>query len=300
MNKYSSARIGVAGAAGYAGRELLRWLGRHPRAAVVAKAGSEGTSEAMADAQPDFVFLATPPEVSRDWVAGLHAAGSRARVVDLSGAYRFDPEVVYGWPERNAAAIATAKLVSNPGCYATAANLALGPLIQAGVIAPEEIVCDAKSGASGAGKGPRPDLQFCELEGNCKAYHVYQHRHAPEIARHAGVDEATFAFTPHLLPTGRGILATLYVRPATDAAGIAAAYERAYAGAPFVRLRGGELPEMGALAHTNFCDLGWKLRPDGKQAVIVSCLDNLVKGAAGQAIQNFNLMAGFAETEGLA
>src|SRR6185437_3512317 len=103
---------------------------------------------------------------------------------------------------------------------------------------------------------------------------------APEIARHAGVDEATFAFTPHLLPTGRGILATLYVRPATDAAGIAAAYERAYAGAPFVRLRGGELPEMGALAHTNFCDLGWKLRPDGKQAVIVSCLDNLVKGAA--------------------
>src|SRR6185437_3512318 len=106
--------------------------------------------------QPDFVFLATPPEVSRDWVAGLHAAGSRARVVDLSGAYRFDPEVVYGWPERNAAAIATAKLVSNPGCYATAANLALGPLIQAGVIAPEEIVCDAKSGASGAGKGPRP------------------------------------------------------------------------------------------------------------------------------------------------
>jgi len=300
MNKYSKTAVGVAGAGGYAGRELLRWLARHPRATVAAAVGSDGTPEAMAAAQPDFVFLATPPEVSKAWVDGLRAAGSPARVVDLSGAYRFDPVAVYGWPERNAAAIAAAALVSNPGCYATAANLALGPLIESGAIAAEEIICDAKSGASGAGKGLRADLQFCELEGNCKAYHVYQHRHAPEIARHAGVDEATFAFTPHLLPTGRGILATLYVRPTGGEAAMAAAYERAYAHAAFVRLHGGDLPEMSATAHTNFCDLGWKLRPDGKQAVIVSCLDNLVKGAAGQAIQNFNLMAGFAETAGLA
>lgn len=288
----------IAGATGYAGRELARLLARHPGAEVAAALDSSAGVETALKARPDFVFLATPAEVSSAWAAALRAAPAPPRVVDLSGAFRFSDDVVYGWPERHRAAIGGAALVANPGCYATAANLALGPLVEAGVIETGEIICDAKSGASGAGRGLRQDLHFCDLESNCKAYHVYAHRHAPEIARHSGIDAASFAFTPHLLPTSRGILATLYVRlRSTDLAG---AYARAYLGQPFVRLRGEALPELNDVTHTNFCDIGWKVRGDGRQAVIVSCLDNLLKGAAGQAVQNFNLMTGWPEETGLA
>ena len=298
MNNYSKARVAIAGATGYAGRELARLLARHPGARVEAALDSTAGVEAALAADPDFVFLATPAEVSTAWTAALRAAARPPRIVDLSGAFRFDPGVVYGWPERNRAAIRDAALVSNPGCYATAANLALGPLVTAEMIETSDIICDAKSGASGAGRGLRQDLHFCELEANCRAYHVYAHRHAPEIAHHCGLDAATFAFTPHLLPTTRGILATLYVRLRGD--DLAGAYARAYIGHPFVRLRGGELPELNDVNHTNFCDIGWKVRADGRQAVIVSCLDNLLKGAAGQAVQNFNLMTGWPEETGLA
>jgi N-acetyl-gamma-glutamyl-phosphate reductase len=294
MNKYS---IAVAGATGYAGRELLRLLARHPGAAVTAALDSSADPAAAAGA--DFVFLATPPEAARAWVGALRPAGGGGpRIVDLSPAFRADPGAVYGWPEKHRAAIAAAVLVANPGCYATAANAALWPLVAAGAIAADNVICDAKSGASGAGRGLRQDLHFCELEANCKAYHVYEHRHAPEIAAQSGIELATFAFTPHLLPTSRGILATLYVR-LTPGADVAAVYAAAYRDEPFVRLRGASLPELNDVNHTNFCDLGWKLRADGRQAVIVSCLDNLVKGAAGQAVQNFNLLAGWPETTAL-
>jgi len=288
-------RAGVAGAGGYAGRELLRLLGRHPG---VELAAATGAVEEMRRAAPQVVFLATPPEVSVEWVEAL--GGGRApgpRIVDLSQAFRLSPQAVYGWPEKHRQAIRGAGLVANPGCYATAALTALWPLLAAGVIEPGEIICDAKSGASGAGKGLRPDLHFCELESNCKAYQVYTHRHVPEIAAQAGLEAASFAFTPHLLPTTRGILATCYVRLREDKIG--EAYERAYAGHPFVRLRGERLPELNDVAHTNYCDLGWTVRGDGRQAVIVSCLDNLMKGAAGQAVQNFNLMTGWPEETAL-
>lgn len=300
MNIYSTRRVVVAGAGGYAGRELLGLLRRHPGVELAAALGSgAGPADARA-AAPDFVFLATPAEVSAAWVPELAA---HCRIIDLSGAFRFDDAVVYGWPERNRERIRSAALVANPGCYATAANLALGPLLAAGAIAAEEIICDAKSGASGAGRGLRSDLHFVELAANCKAYGVYAHRHAPEIARHAGLEAGSFAFTPHLLPTPRGILATCYVRvrPGAD---LAAVYAAAYDGEPFVRVRGGEagdpLPELNDVHHTNFCDLGWRVRGDGRQATLVSALDNLVKGAAGQALQNFNLMAGWPETTALA
>ncbi len=293
MNKYS---IAVAGATGYAGRELLRLLARHPGARVAAALDSNAAPGAAAGAE--FVFLATPPEAARAWVEALRQAGKPPRVIDLSPAFRADPAAVYGWPEKHRAAIREAALVANPGCYATAANTALWPLVQAGAIAPAEIVCDAKSGASGAGRGLRQDLHFCELEANCKTYHVYEHRHAPAIAAQSGIELASFAFTPHLLPTTRGILATLYVRPAAGA-DLAGLYAAAYGEEPFVRLRGAALPDLNDVNYTNFCDLGWKLRADGRQAVIVSCLDNLVKGAAGQAVQNFNLMAGWPETTAL-
>lgn len=336
MNKYSIAadgarkvKVGVVGATGYAGQELLNRLARHPGVELVAAMSSgksasphpeeaaalavadwapayQGTLTctpasvaAMREAKAEFVFLATPPEVSSAWVEALK---DEVRIVDLSGAYRFRDDVVYGWPEKNRQAIQAAQLVSNPGCYATAALTALWPLIKAGVIEPAGIICDAKSGASGAGKGLRPDLHFTDLETNCKAYSVFTHRHAPEIARHAGMDAAaaeSFIFTPHLLPTTRGILATHYVRlrPAVDAAALASTYAQAYAGEPFVRLRGARLPELRDVNHTNFCDVGWSVR--GPQAVIVSALDNLVKGAAGQALENFNLMTGWPEATAL-
>jgi N-acetyl-gamma-glutamyl-phosphate reductase len=305
MNNYSTDAPGpaplpvaIAGATGYAGRELARLLARHPGARVVAALDSSAGAEAALAAAAAFVFLATPAEVSAAWTGALRAAARPPRIVDLSGAFRFDDGVVYGWPEKNREAIRGAAVVANPGCYATAANLALGPLAAAGVIETGDIVCDAKSGASGAGRGLRQDLHFCELEANCKAYHVYAHRHAPEIVRHCGLDAGTFAFAPHLLPTTRGILATHYVRLRSQ--DLAGAYARAYSGEPFVRLRGGELPELNDVNHTNFCDIGWKIRADGRQAVIVSCLDNLLKGAAGQAVQNFNLMTGWPEETALA
>lgn len=298
MNNYSidggrRQRVAVVGASGYAGRELMRLLGRHPGAAAEAIASGTGAGSA---AGFDFLFLATPAEVSQAWVAA--AGGDSPRIIDLSGAFRQGSEAVYGWPEKNREAIAGARLVANPGCYATAALTALWPLVAAGVAEPGGIICDAKSGASGAGKGLRADLHFCELAANCKAYGVYTHRHAPEIALHGGLELASFAFTPHLLPTPRGILATCYVSLRSQE--LEAAYTRAYAGHPFVRLRGGELPELNEVVHTNYCDLGWVVRGDGRQAVIVSCLDNLLKGAAGQAVQNFNLMAGWPEETGLA
>ncbi|MGH9415816.1 MAG: N-acetyl-gamma-glutamyl-phosphate reductase [Terriglobales bacterium] len=295
MNNYSKTRVRVAGASGYAGRELVRLLRRHPGAALC-ESGAE------------VVLLATPPEASRQAVAALGAGGGpEPRVIDLSDAFRRDAAggAVYGWPEKYRERIRGARLVANPGCYATAALTALWPLLAAALIEPAEIVCDAKSGASGAGKGLRADLHFCELESNCKAYHAYTHRHAPEIAVESGLELETFAFIPHLLPTSRGILATCYVRlrPAAAGAGAAAAlgacYSAAYAGHPFVRLRGERLPELNEVTHTNYCDLGWAIRGDGRQAVIVSCLDNLMKGAAGQAVQNFNLMTGWPEETAL-
>lgn len=297
MNNYSKpAKVGVVGAGGYAGRELLRLLGKHPGARVVAATGALAEMRA---ASPEFVFLATPAEVSLKWVAGLRSGGQPPRIIDLSGALRLnhDGAAVYGWPEKNRETIRGAELVANPGCYATAALIALWPLVASGAIEPDEIICDAKSGASGAGKGLREDLHFCELEANFKAYSVYAHRHAPEIAAHAGLDLASFAFTPHLLPTSRGILVTSYVK--LRKANLGEVYESAYAGHPFVRLRRDRLPELNDVARTNFCDVGWTVRADGRQAVIVSCLDNLVKGAAGQALQNFNLMAGWPEETAL-
>jgi len=198
-------------------------------------------------------------------------------------------------------------MVANPGCYPTATLLAVAPIASAGLLAPgADVIIDAKSGVSGAGKTPSERTHFSEVHGSLGAYGVFAHRHGAEIeqgvadALGAGAAEHAVNFVPHLVPLDRGILSTIYFRvaPGTTEDALAAIYERAYAGATFVRLVGAALPEIKHVAHTNFCDIGWRVDGSGR-AVLVSVIDNLVKGASGQAVQNLNVMLGLDERTGL-
>jgi N-acetyl-gamma-glutamyl-phosphate reductase len=255
-----------------------------------------------------------------DITPGLLDAG--ARVIDLSGAFRLRTpdrykkwykadhtqpallaEAAYGLPEFCRESVAKARLISNPGCYPTAANLAIRPLIDAGLVnVAAGIVCDAKSGVSGAGRKPSLKTSFCEVVENFNAYSVLDHRHVPEVLLNSGIQENDFSFTAHLLPLDRGILETIYFRAAVDttASQIIDTYERFYAGRRFVRLYDpGVLPDLRGVQRTNFCDIGVKFDPATRRAVVVSVIDNLGKGAAGQAIQNMNIAFGLAEETGL-
>jgi N-acetyl-gamma-glutamyl-phosphate reductase len=268
----------------------------------------------------DLVFLATPHEASLELAPALIDSG--LRVVDLSGAFRLKnpgayprwygfehcatqalEHAVYGLAELNAPEIREARLVSNPGCYATSIILALTPLLDEGWIdVPAGIVCDAKSGASGAGRAPGSHLHFSEVNENCRAYSLFTHRHVPEMLQALELDEKDFIFTPHLLPVTRGILSTVYVRLSARRTleEVVSLFRDFYAGAPLVRVYDdGTLPEIQAVAQTNYGDLGFALDNTGTRLVVVSALDNLGKGAAGQAVQNMNLMCGFAEETGL-
>ena len=276
--------------------------------------------DAISSSGAGTAFLATPHEVSAEMAPQLVRAG--LRVIDLSGAFRFrDPETfckwyklpaphasslseaVYGLPEFYANEIAKARLVANPGCYATSVILAVRPLANAGCIAPAStVVCDCKSGATGAGKEPRRDLQFAELDENFKAYNLFSHRHTPEIVEHTRLPESQIVFSTHLLPLARGILSTIYIALSESQSpdSVEAIFRKAYAGRPMVRIwNAGTLPELRHVAHTNFADLGFALDSSGRRLVIVSCLDNLGKGAAGQAVQNFNNLLGVEEQIGL-
>jgi N-acetyl-gamma-glutamyl-phosphate reductase len=260
----------------------------------------------------DVVFLALPDAAAAELAPTLADAG--VRVIDLSGAFRLRdaglrarwyPEtrdlpagVAYGLTERERGAVARAQLVANPGCYPTATLLALAPLVEAGLLLPNaDIVVDAKSGVSGAGKTPSERTHFSEIHGSLAAYGVFNHRHGAEIEQGVG---RTVTFTPHLVPLDRGILSTIYVRvaPGTSEEAIGAVLEQAYAGATFVRLVGPALPEIKHVAHTNFCDIGWRVDASGR-AILVSVIDNLLKGASGQAVQNLNVMLGLDERMGL-
>jgi len=276
--------------------------------------------EAITKSGAGTAFLATPHEASAEIAPKLLQAG--LRVVDLSGAFRFHEkeiferwyklptphaaslsEAVYGLPEFYAQEIAQARIVANPGCYATSVILAVRPLADAGWIAPDStVVCDCKSGATGAGKELRRDLQFSELDENFKAYNLFSHRHTPEITEHTGLQESQVIFSTHLLPLARGILSTIYVmlseRQTPES--VEALFRKAYAGRPMVRIwKAGTLPELQHVAHTNSSDIGFALDASGRRLVIVSCLDNLGKGAAGQAVQNFNHLLGIEEQTGL-
>jgi N-acetyl-gamma-glutamyl-phosphate reductase len=270
-----------------------------------------------------FLFLATPHEQSREMVPEALARG--LRVIDLSGAWRLeDPAnravykfsdkdaaaaartqaaAVYGMPELHRAAIAGAQLVANPGCYSTTIILALKPLIAAGWIdLAHGIVCDAKSGVSGAGKAPTAKTHFMSAADNLSAYGLFGHRHTGELLEQLGIVSDDILFTPHLLPVPRGILATIYFRfrEQHPAAEIEACLRSFYAESPMVRIYpAGHLPQIQHVVRTNFCDIGFQLAADARRCIVVSCLDNLLKGAAGQAVQNLNVMHGWQETEGL-
>lgn len=276
--------------------------------------------EAIVKSGARMAFLATPHEASLDLVPELVSAG--LRVIDLSGAFRFreaetfsrwyklaapDAAVlrsaVYGLPELYSADLADAKLVANPGCYPTSVILGLRPLVDAAwTDAARGVVCDCKSGASGAGKEPKRDTQFVEVNENFRAYNLFTHRHTPEVTEHLGISADRMMFTTHLLPLERGILSTLYVwlnEPRREEE-VEVLFRKFYAERPMVRIwPAGRLPELQHVTRTNFCDIGFALDEAGERLIVVSCLDNLGKGAAGQAVQNFNVMHGHAESAGL-
>jgi N-acetyl-gamma-glutamyl-phosphate reductase len=337
MNNYSFTPVGIVGFRGYSGQEMLRILAHHPHSRPVLlehlekeerprPVGHPGpprmpaTAEAVKSAGLAAVFLATPADVSMQLAPALLDAG--AKVIDLSGAFRLGTaanferwyaqphtrpdllaEAAYGLPEFCRGRIPGARLIANPGCYPTAANLAVKPLIDAGVIAREAgIVCDAKSGVSGAGRKPSLKTSFCEVTENFSTYAILEHRHVPEILRVSGLEEGELSFTAQLIPIDRGILETIYFRAKNiqSAGDIFDIYQKRYTAEPMVRLyEPGSIPDIHSVAHTNFCDLGIQYDSRTGRAVIVAAIDNLGKGAAGQAIQNMNLALGFEETAGL-
>jgi N-acetyl-gamma-glutamyl-phosphate reductase len=339
----------VVGSTGYAGFELARLLARHPHAkkpVLFTRNGEAGTTAKLDELYPhvsgnggyplepfrwetlrakgvNVLFLATPHEVSREWVP--EAVAQSVHVIDLSGAWRLetpeyraiydfqdeDPaladklmaQAVYGIPELHRNELKDAALVANGGCYATSIILALAPLVRAGLVDLNHgVVCDSKSGVSGAGKRPTQKTHFVEVAENLSAYSVFNHRHTGEILEQLGILPEQLIFTPHLLPIPRGIFSTIYVRlnSVMTAEAIEACMRKFYSDSAFVRIfPAGKLPQIQYSLHTNYCDVGFTLAPDGKRLVIISCLDNLVKGAAGQAVQNMNVMFGWNEEEGL-
>lgn len=334
MHSYSSpVKVGIAGATGYAGQELVALLSRHPHVDVVAAMSSSADSAARpmprlarvfnGQLEPldrnklaagvDIAFLAVPEAAAADLGASLVQAG--VKVIDLSGAFRIRNDeqrnrwypathalpagVAYGLVEHYRDDVKRASLVACPGCYPTAALLAVLPLANARLLDTSAgVIVDAKSGISGAGRTPSDRTHFSENHGSVSAYGVLGHRHVAEMEQEIGTE---VTFVPHLVPLDRGILETIYLKtaPGTTAERISDALHAAYDAEPFVRLTGDALPEIKHVAWTNFCDISWRYEPSSRRLVLVSCLDNLVKGAAGQAVQNFNVVCGFDERTAL-
>jgi len=335
-------RVAVVGGTGYTGVELLRLLSGHPEVEVAVVTSREQVGRPVSGlyenlrghcdlnfsepdpgllATCDIVFFATPNGTAMRQVPALIEAGSR--VIDLAADFRLrdtatwadwygEPhlaeeylaEAVYGLPELNREAIAGARLIANPGCYPTAVQLGLMPLLRAGVIDEHSIIADCKSGVSGAGRKAAVPFLFAEMAASFKAYGVTGHRHLPEIRQGlsdiAGRD-VDLTFIPHLVPMIRGIHATIYVDLTDPKADLQKIFETHYCGEAFVDvLPPGSHPETRSVSGSNLCRLAAHRLPDGNKAIILSVIDNLVKGAAGQAVQNMNLLLGLAEETGLA
>ncbi len=353
----TSVRVAVAGASGYTGAELVRLLAQHPGAVLTAVTSEKSAGSPVASVYPhlqgvvtlsfealapealaeraDVLFLALPHTKSMEPVASCLKANKR--VIDLSADYRLrdlrtyetwyqtahtHPELirlsVYGLPELHRAAIAQANLVASPGCYPTAAILQLAPLVANGLIDPNTIVIDAKSGISGAGRSPALPYHFPEAHESLEPYKIGQHRHIPEIEQEltglavrcarasggqAGAPPAgvMVTFTPHLVPMNRGILSTAYarVKGKLNVNELRALYRDYYKGERFVRMLDGAMPNPRHVRGANYCDLAVHADPRAGWVVTVAALDNLIKGAAGQAIQAMNIMLGFPEEMGL-
>jgi N-acetyl-gamma-glutamyl-phosphate reductase len=319
-----SARVGVFGATGYAGREAIRLLKRHPRARVAFTSDIKGdhiAPDAGVEQPAEAYLLALPHGVAATYVARLREKWPSAVVVDFSGDLRLPtPEAyerwyghehkakhllgqaVFGLTEVYRDRIRGARLVSNPGCYATSVMLPLVPLLRDGLIDESDIVADAKSGATGAGRSPREELLFCELADDFSAYkpgHVHAHVGEIEAVLAATTGKSVeLTFCPHLLPVKRGILTALYLKAKKDPEALRRALHAFYDGTAFVHVMDGAPPRLSDVVHTNDCRISVHEAARGR-AVVFSAIDNLVKGAAGQAIQNLNLAMGWAETDGL-
>jgi N-acetyl-gamma-glutamyl-phosphate reductase len=316
-------RAGVFGATGYTGRELVRLLASHPELRLAFRTGSADghlKHELGLEEEADAYFLALPHGIAAEYAARLRRERPGAVVIDLSGDLRLAsaseyrnwyghdhkaPELLgtapYGLTEIYRDRVKGARLGSNPGCYATSALLPLVPLLRLGLVEPDDVLIDAKSGATGAGRTLREDLLFCELDGDFSAYAPGRtHRHVPEMEAVLGERTGraiTLTFCPHLLPVKRGILSAIYAKTQRPAAEIAAALAEFYAGEPFVRVVA-KPPRLSEVERTNLCLMSVHEAAPGR-VVVFAALDNLVKGAAGQAIQNLNVALGLPEAAGL-
>ena len=337
-------KAGIIGSTGYAGQELVRLLLQHPQAEIVWYGSRSYIDQKYADVyrnmfrlvdekclddnmkelaqQADVVFTATPQGLCASLVS--EEILSKTKIVDLSADFRikdvkvyekwygiehkspeFIGEAVYGLCEINRQDIKKARLVANPGCYTTCSILTMYPLVKEGLVDPDTIIIDAKSGTSGAGRGAKLPNLFCEVNESIKAYGVTNHRHTPEIEEQLGYAagrEIMINFTPHLVPMNRGILATAYasLKPGVEEGQVRAAYEKYYEKEYFIRmLEKGVYPETRWVEGSNFVDIGYKLDERTHRIVAMGAIDNLVKGAAGQAVQNMNLLFGLPKNTGL-
>ncbi|MGY4689508.1 N-acetyl-gamma-glutamyl-phosphate reductase [Salibacterium sp. K-3] len=335
-------KAAIVGATGYGGIELIRLLHSHPEIESMTVFSSSQEGKTMAESYPhvidiveltladieaeqlqkhDVVFLSTPPGVSAELSGKLNG---KTKIIDLSGDLRLKnaniyrswygresasasllDQAVYGLAEWHADEIKNADLLSNPGCYATAALLGTLPLIEQQAADAQNLIIDAKSGTTGAGRSPSAFTHFSEMNDNLKIYKVNEHKHTPEIEQEltrCSGEEAAVTFTPHLVPMTRGIMATMYVPLSSgwERKNVEELLERSYSSCPFVRVRkDGALPFTKEVYGTNYCDIGCTVDERTGRATIVSVIDNLMKGASGQAVQNMNLMFGFPETKGL-
>ena len=338
----AAIRTSIVGASGYSGAELLKILLRHNFVKVDKLFANSSVGKQVKDLYPwfagreeltydqysidaveksDLVFIALPSNEAMNIVPALLAGGKR--IVDLGGDFRLkDPllyekfykhqhsaphllaQAVFGLPEWNRAAIRTASIVANPGCYPTSAILPLAPMLKEGIVQPNGITISSLSGVSGAGRSATTELSFAEVNESVRAYKVGEHQHIPEIKMYlesiSGAS-VSMTFVPHLLPITRGIYSSIYASLAKSVTqqDVAAAYRKQYGNEPFIRFSETAIPEIKNVNYTNFIDIGFRIYSDNNQLIIFSAIDNLVKGAAGQAVQNMNIMFGFNETEGL-
>lgn len=336
-------KVGIIGVTGYAGVQLLWLLDNHPNVEITLLSSRSYKGMDIAEVYPSFynrhpqillsdedfianidkidcLFMALPHGLSEPFA--LKARKHQVKVIDLGADFRFDDlavyekwyqvkhntntlnqEAVYGLCELHRERIKKASLVASPGCFPTGATLGIAPLLHHQLINTQTLIVDAKTGTSGAGRGAKTAMLFCEVNENFKAYGVFNHRHRPEIEQelsHLAKEPVEIIFTPHLIPIQRGIFSTIYfdLKERKTEADLLTLYHEFYQSEPFIRVRG-SLPELNEVKGTNFCDIGLRVDEKRQKGIIISAIDNLIKGAAGQAVQSMNLMHGIEETTGL-